>query len=246
MRDIGGQLLHTCSVGGYEMPGFIFFASFLILMLFAVSSTLMMRQCVQLSRVLKDVTRGITRLKKNSGFLTSAEVAAISEIMAKDPVLYSAWHGFEESLLKSPNGDEIWATAPIEAHLTRVVIVEDHLHTAFYNAVPGVLTGLGLLMTFVAILDGLSHVSVSTTMDVTGIGGLINGLSGKFVSSIVAVTCAVSFVFVERIAYSKPHAAYRALIQKLVPRFKRRTAEHLLQQIGLQLVELRSAFLKRA
>jgi len=72
-------------------------------------------------------------------------------------------------------------------------------------------------------------------MDVKGIGGLINGLSGKFVSSVTAVTCAVLFVFVERIAYSRPHAAYREIIAMLNPKFRRKSAEYLLYQIQRQI-----------
>ncbi|MEQ1399746.1 hypothetical protein, partial [Salmonella enterica] len=82
--------------------------------------------------------------------------------------------------------DEILSTQSIDHALARNSLVEEHVSTALFKSIPGILTGLGLLMTFVAILDGLSHVSVAANMDVTGIGGLINGLSGKFVSSIVA------------------------------------------------------------
>jgi hypothetical protein len=49
------------------------------------------------------------------------------------------------------------------------------------------------------------------------------------------VTCAVSFVFVERFAYSRPNLAYRRLVSQLANRFKRRTAEHLLHHIQAQL-----------
>jgi hypothetical protein len=135
----------------------------------------------------------------------------------------------------SGQGEEVYSTQPIESVLTKGALIEENVHSALFNAIPGVLTGLGLLMTFVAILDGLSHVSVAANMDVKGIGGLINGLSGKFISSIVAVTCAVCFVFVERIAYARPSRAYRQLMAQLSGCFRRMTAEHLLYQIQSQL-----------
>jgi hypothetical protein len=122
--------------------------------------------------------------------------------------------------------------------------VDEYLQLSFFATIPGVLTGLGLLMTFVAILDGLSHVTVGTNMDVQGIGGLINGLSGKFVSSIVAVTCAVAFAFIERFAFSFVRRAHRPFLSQALRKIRRRSPEQLLSQIQAQL-DAQGAQIKR-
>jgi hypothetical protein len=57
-----------------------------------------------------------------------------------------------------------------------------------FGAVPGLLTGAGLTLTFVAILVALKSVSYNeghANEPISGIANLINGLSGKFLSSIV-------------------------------------------------------------
>jgi hypothetical protein len=67
--------------------------------------------------------------------------------------------------------------------------------------VPGILTALGLLATFSAILVALSGVSYNpgnTVQPVTGIDALINGLAGKFLSSIIALILSMIFTFVEK------------------------------------------------
>jgi hypothetical protein len=115
--------------------------------------------------------------------------------------------------------------------LPRTVLIDENLAGSFFALVPGTLTGLGLLMTFVAILDGLSHVTVTAEMDVQGISGLINGLSGKFFSSIVAVFCAVTFVLAERALLFGPEKLYREMARALNNRLKLRTAEQMLAEL---------------
>ena len=80
-------------------------------------------------------------------------------------------------------------------------IVGEQFHAAFYSAFPGILTGLGLTITFVAILlalYGVHYDKANTADPITGIDTLINGLSGKFLSSIVALLCGIIFTFFER------------------------------------------------
>jgi hypothetical protein len=63
------------------------------------------------------------------------------------------------------------------------------------------LTGAGLTLTFVAILFALYgvHYDKANTVDpITGIDTLINGLSGKFVSSIVALLLSIAFTLYEK------------------------------------------------
>jgi hypothetical protein len=237
-QDVGGgQMINTCHVLGYDMPSFVFFASLLILSLFVLASLSLLYQCNRLAFSLGRLTTALGKVPAPTGkSLTAAELARIKTLMEKEAVAAHPWALFEETLLVSNEGDEIYSTQAVESVFSKAALIEENVHSAFFSAIPGVLTGVGLLMTFVAILDGLSHVSVAANMDVKGIGGLINGLSGKFVSSIVAVTCAVLFVFVERIAYSAPHDAYRKLISRITSRFRRRTTEHLLFHIQAQLV----------
>jgi hypothetical protein len=227
---MGGQIIPVCRVAGYEMPPFIFWASCLILCLFIYASLMMLKQCRDVANTLSTLAREMERLPKRPS-LAQTELNAIREVMLKQSITAGHWRQFEDTLLVSPTSREIYATSSPEQILSKPALIEDHVSTSLFAAIPGVLTGVGLLMTFVAILDGLSHVSVSQSMDVQGIGGLINGLSGKFISSIVAVTCAVLFVFIERIAYAGPHEAYRKLLAQIGARFRRRTTEHLLQSI---------------
>ena len=95
------------------------------------------------------------------------------------------------------------------------IVVGRHLHAAFFGAVPGLLTGFGLMLTFVAILLALYgvHYNKANAADpISGIDVLINGLSGKFLSSIVALLLSIVFTLYEKQTIRKLRAGYEKLI----------------------------------
>jgi hypothetical protein len=114
------------------------------------------------------------------------------------------WHGIEGSmeLYTSPNGGEGWfITRNVPECLLEEDLVDSFYDATFHRAVPGILTALGLMATFVAILMALAGVSYDVRdpiRPVSGIDQLINGLSGKFLSSIIALMLSVICTFYEK------------------------------------------------
>jgi ABC-type transporter Mla subunit MlaD len=81
------------------------------------------------------------------------------------------------------------------------IVIGKHFHSAIFSSFPGLLTGAGLTLTFVAILLALYgvHYDKANTVDpISGIDTLINGLSGKFLSSIVALVLSILFTLYEK------------------------------------------------
>jgi hypothetical protein len=114
------------------------------------------------------------------------------------------WRLVDQSLERYPgsDGQEGWfSVRPIREILDEDNLVGSIYHSSFYQAIPGILTALGLLATFIAILQGLSGVTynpLDSVHPVSGIDALINGLSGKFLTSIVALIVSIIFTFVEK------------------------------------------------
>jgi len=114
------------------------------------------------------------------------------------------WQTVDEALeyYESPEGDCGWfLTRPVREILPDEEFVDPFYHASFHQAVPGILTALGLLATFSAILvalAGVSYNAANTAQPVTGIDSLINGLAGKFLSSIIALILSMIFTFVEK------------------------------------------------
>ncbi len=130
------------------------------------------------------------------------------------------WQAIEQSfeLYTNIDGREGWfVTRPVDDCLPEDQVTRDY-HAAFHESVPGMLTALGLLATFIAILVALAGVSYNAqdpTRPVTGIAQLINGLSGKFLSSIVALVLSVLFTIVEKKVCARQLASsYRQVLRR--------------------------------
>lgn len=94
-------------------------------------------------------------------------------------------------------------------------VITQNFHAAIFGAVPGILTGLGLTGTFIAILNSLYHVHYNlqnTVEPVTGMPDLINGLSGKFLSSIIALLLSIAFTLREKHVVRSLRHSYDALV----------------------------------
>ncbi|SEG46603.1 Methyl-accepting chemotaxis protein [Bryocella elongata] len=104
----------------------------------------------------------------------------------------------------------------------------------FYRSLPGVLTGAGLFLTFVSILSALHGVhydKANAVEPITGIDILINGLSGKFLSSVVALLCSILFTFFEHSQSARARKAYADTISTLRAVIPRLTTARILLDI---------------
>ena len=97
-----------------------------------------------------------------------------------------------------------------------------YLNVGFYRQLPSFLTGMGLMFTFLAILIGLGKLH-ATGSQIEGIQGLINGLSGKFVTSIVGLACANAFTVLETSLWHCVANQHRTCISRLDEIFPQRT-----------------------
>lgn len=99
-----------------------------------------------------------------------------------------------------------------------------HLDVRFYRQLPAFMTGIGLMFTFLAILIGLSKLHANES-EIEGIQGLINGLSGKFVTSIVGLACANVFTLLENSLWHRLDNRHRECISLLDEIFPQKAVE---------------------
>ncbi|MGE3977645.1 MAG: hypothetical protein AB7F94_08640 [Nitrospira sp.] len=103
-----------------------------------------------------------------------------------------------------------------------------HLNVRFYRQLPAFMTGMGLMFTFLAILIGLSKLHANGS-EIDGIQGLINGLSGKFVTSIVGLACANTFTLLEHSLWHRLDNRHRECVALLDEMFPQKTADQSVQ-----------------
>ena len=153
-------------------------------------------------------------------------------MLGNDKLCAHGWEELKETLVKDDSGSElrIWNTRPAEEFFSEEEIVERSLHPRLFRAVPAILTSMGLLTTFIAILIGLDGVHMEGER-VDGLPTFINALSGKFASSIIALVLAIVFTLLETRIFRNTHGTYLRFCQQLDSLFPRKTSEELLLEL---------------
>jgi hypothetical protein len=131
---------------------------------------------------------------------------------------WSAVNGHIEPYSNSEDRDMWFLTQRAREILPYEVVVSKNFNGTLLGAVPSILTGIGLTLTFVAILLGLLGVhydKANTIEPISGIDSLINGLSGKFLSSIVALLLSIVFTLIERVRIRSLRTGYENLLVTL-------------------------------
>ena len=190
---------------GITAPRFIWLAAFLI---FASTLACLIRLwwlVRQEARVYDRIRAELTNLPAASGVpqrdgMTSALHQAIAQVFTARasvaPSLVSAWRHFEAQLIirRDPMGQErFWTPESAETAFNDATVIEPRLNRGFFTAIPGVVTSAGLLCTFLAILIALLDVTLENEQ-FRGLDTLISGLSGKFLSSIAALSGATFYI----------------------------------------------------
>lgn len=129
------------------------------------------------------------------------------------------WHQYSDSLreLKTASSGsvaiiEIRATVPAETIFSRDALVDSRLFDEFTRHLPGVLTGLGIIGTFLGLLAGLSTFDPSSPEKaVSGLAPLMRGVEHAFVASGFAIGCAMVVVFLSKLTL----ALFYSLVEKL-------------------------------
>lgn len=150
-----------------------------------------------------------------------------------------AWTEFVETLiLPSPESeDPIRNTSEVSRYLNDATIVFPKISSGFYQAVPNLLTGFGILGTFVGLAAGVgaasSGLSSSVPAEITAaLQQLLGGASLAFSTSIAGIFASIIFLIVERSATRKLHKALDKWVGAIESRLERVTPEGVaLQQL---------------
>jgi|GEM_PF-6585919 len=122
----------------------------------------------------------------------------LSDLFSKDKVLSHSWYEFSECLLVDETN--IKNTRRAADYFSRDTLFYGHLNLSFYEAVPNILTGFGILGTFVGLLGGVSQVDVQ---NISSIEILLDGASFAFSTSIAGLISSIIFTLVKkRLVYS--------------------------------------------
>jgi hypothetical protein len=126
--------------------------------------------------------------------------------------LADAWRGYREALLRDPADGRLRAPAPAASHFNAATVLERQVNLAWFQALPGLLVGIGICFTFLGLAIALQQASLGLgAQDVAVTQAALKGLYGaasfKFVTSIVALACSVLFTAAEKRVHHQALAA---------------------------------------
>ena len=162
------------------------------------------------------------------------DLNTLEATMQNEPMFRQPWAQFRKTLILEHVPwfvePRIFSTRRAEEIFTQDTLLSHRVNLAFYSQLPSLVTGIGLLLTFLALFIGLSKLHADGH-EIDGIQGLINGLAGKFMTSIVGLIAANLFTLIEKpivFRLMNAHHAFLSLIDELFPR---KTMEQMLEQL---------------
>ena len=154
----------------------------------------------------------------------------------------TAWKEFVETLvLPTPGSDEpIRNTQSVSRYLNDTSIIFPEISFDFYRSVPNLLTGFGILGTFIGLATGVGAASAGLTSGDSGevtesLGQLLGGASLAFMTSVVGISSSMIFVFFERHVSRRLHLAVDDWVKSIESCVNRVTSE------GVALEQLKQA-----
>jgi len=165
----------------------------------------------KLSRELDACSRRIAEVRSQG---PGARRAAASEVF-DDSAFSHHWKEFQETLhdqFRDMDGERIVArtraTATAAHYFSAQSVVDTRLRTEYFRHLPGIMTGLGIIGTFLGLMLGLSNFDPGAPEKVQeSVSGLIHDVLFAFIGSLAAIVCAMIVTHLEkdwlRICYEK-------------------------------------------
>lgn len=190
---------------------------------------------------LRQIVR-LRRLIAGLGKVEGKHSAALDSLFQGDKVLKHVWNEFKETLhgqkeLNSNSGQfEVVAersTIPAEAFFSSETLVDTVLRTEFFKHLPGILTGLGIIGTFLGLIHGLQAFEVSENAATArqSLNALLQGVHEAFLVSAAAIGLAMLITFIEKWLITALYQRVETICQLLDGMFQAGAGEEYLSRL---------------
>lgn len=147
------------------------------------------------------------------------------------------WEEFDETLIEVESNGQVVLQNTLDSHhfFNSVTLANKITESRMLAAVPGFLTAVGVIGTFVGLQLGLAKLNIGNDVAVTemkdGLAGVISGAKIAFMTSVWGVSLSVLFNFVEKLLESFARKKIYVLQVRIDSLFHRLSAESQLQNI---------------
>jgi chorismate mutase len=210
-------------VGTFPEFWYVWLVGILLVLILFGFFTMFVFPAYILGRVLNSSIKLLEQVKdRDEGYV--ADLSVISSGSMADRRLAHSWNEYAETLHPQRKIDETgqskivrWrATALAETYFSGEAIVDVPLKVDFYKHLPGILTGLGIIGTFLGLITGLSSFDISDPAQAQSeLKNLINAVGHAFTVSAAAIALAMLFTWFEKSIVNDRHRQV-ALLRQIV------------------------------
>lgn len=160
------------------------------------------RPAGELAKLLEHSTVQITKVRELS---PATRRNATNDVFSKSAFSHH-WNEFQETLhdqFTEADGERFVArsrsTAPASYYFSPQSVVDTPLRTEYFRHLPGILTGLGIIGTFLGLMLGLYSFDPGAPEKVQqSVSGLIQDVLYAFIGSLAAIVCAMVVTHLEK------------------------------------------------
>ncbi len=149
-------------IGLVAAPGISWVGSAGIILLTLVVLIRMFTQDWRVRKPVAGITAEFENLRRQQPVLGAEGLNLLDGHFGKIEPLTQTWEEFRETVLvteDSPGRMRVYNTRPVEEFFTEDNLINQRINLSFYSSFPGIVTGIGLLLTFLAIFVGLLEVN---------------------------------------------------------------------------------------
>ena len=173
---------------------FAIYASIFIVSLGALTLARYLQKIVPMYLNIKKMVKALGKTSGEKGFRENYD--KLNKTFLKNKVLSHSWYEFSEGLLIGR--DKIRNTKKAIEYFSRETLIYGHLNLPFYQSMPNILTGMGILGTFLGLLCGVSQVNIQ---EISSIELLLHGASFSFYTSIAGLSASIVFTFCKKTSF---------------------------------------------
>lgn len=119
--------------------------------------------------------------------------------------MQNAWRRF---LVNAEQLDSRGINCDVEDYINDDTVIDSNGHTQLAEVIPGILTSLGILGTFIGLVRGLGALDLSdATQTMSSISDMIGGMTFAFGTSIAGIACSLAFNVLNRAAIGSTQRA---------------------------------------
>ncbi len=215
---------------------------------------------LRLGPLRRALARAIELLDRGEGAVAFRQrFPAVFEALSQDPVLGEAWRSYASTLTPVPGNEQTLGSARApHGVFDDTLFARVGINLRFYQAVPNILVGLGLLFTFLGLVAALHFASGGVTADdvreaQAALRELLAAATFKFVTSIAGLGASLVFSWREKVHLHAVQAEIGRFCRLLEARVVPLTPEALLadqiretQQIGRLVARMGRSLIIRA